>query len=166
MKKTILTVGLFASLSTFAQSMKPPASTQKVSNTTLTCPSGKWCKVLVHVSMTPKYTGPNMVDLTVSGGTGVIAAPYPQITALNDTFELILKSGEALNCATGPISTGGVGSNNISSWFPYLSCTVGGTQFYKGYIGVYFTAGSSSPTLNNVFALATDYSFYSMEYFN
>lgn len=164
--KTILFLILFCNTSFLFGMDKPPVSTQKISNATLTCPSGKWCRVQVSISLSagfPLAAAP--VDLT-NIDSSKLASKLPEISNINENITIDLKSSDTLNCTNSSVGTGNVASGVILIWRPYVTCFVSGVQFYKKYISVQFEYGGSVAAFNGVFALKGDYSFYSMEYFN
>lgn len=166
MKIVILIIGIISSFESFSQSLKPPASIQKISNATLTCPTGKWCKVLAHVSLTPRFA--NLVVTDFYGGRDSSIHGSTAVSSVNENFELIIRSGDTLACTASTVSSS-VMTNSVTFTFnPYITCSVSSTQIFKGIASLLFPTGStaSSYNYNQVIGVISDYSFYSMEYFN
>lgn len=162
MNRIILIIGLTFSLSAFSQSMKPPASTQKISNASLTCPAGKWCRVLVSISLIPRAAGTFVTDIStfsVSTPSNVSIFPYMA------NFELVLRSSEVLACTVSGTTSSGTTTSQTYHWRPNITCTIGGSQILKQYASMLFASGTGS-AFNNYGDITSDYSFYSMEYFN
>ncbi len=139
MKKLFLIFSLLFSFNIFAtgNTTMVPVSTQKVNNATLTCPTGKWCRVVVNYSM---------------GGDCGTSCSYLEVANINNSFEVILKSGEAI--AGSVVNPGGsCGSGSIT-------ITIAGTTIAKNIYGIIASGGS--PTC----ITTSNYSFYSMEYWN
>lgn len=164
--KTILFLILFLNITSLFGMDKPPVSVQKVNNAVLTCPNMKWCRVQVSVSMAFGYVssggGNDLTQIT----TTILGSAIPQSSSLNETFNIDLKSNETLNCLLSTRPTNNLASGLTYTWRPYIVCNISGEQFYKKYINLHFIIGTGTPTFNNYFSVASDYSFYSMEYFN
>lgn len=112
-------------------------SSQKVNNATLTCPSGKWCRVVVNYSLT--FDG--------SGSSAAYVSPMVK------TYEVLLRSGEA-------ISAGVTNTTNVNAWYSYIDISVAGSIISRDYATCTPSGGSPNCTVRS------NYSFYSMEYWN
>jgi hypothetical protein len=153
MKFLFLIILFLLSLNSFGAGnvTSQPVSTQKVANTSLTCPTGKWCRVIISYSQ--------FLSSTTNGAVGS-ASSVPA----NGSFEVILKSGDALasTIVNNPsLSIGASGGFNVA--YGSIAFTVNSTQIAKFYssLGVGF-AGGASLTVSSF----NEYSFYSMEYYN
>lgn len=166
MKKFILAIA-FLPFFVFGagDTTKQPASTQRVSNTTLTCPTGKWCRVVVTAKGTYRFNYSNY-------GSGV----YNSVTTGNLTLnnaeidkEIIIKSGQTVNCTIPTIPSVGVCSltGQLFSVSSEFTCNVSGTNFAGKKMSMSFVCNDgTSPNINTLFAVDGSYHFYSMEYYN
>lgn len=155
MKKFILGLFFIPSLVFGAGDMsKQPSSIQRVNNTTLTCPTGKWCRVIATY-----YIG---VGAGNAGGQG---GGYFSSDSSSGNFEVILKSGQQISATvTAPAQSGcfsarGIqGTNNIVF-------SVGGTTINRFY-GYFFAFCVAQPGQTITFDNISSYSFQSFEYYN
>lgn len=166
MKKFLLSLCFFPLIAFGAgDTTKQPASIQRVSNATLTCPAGKWCKVNVTAKATYRYN-------YLSYGGGI----YRGITIGNLLInsgdidkEIILKSSQTISCSIPTMPSVGVCdvTGQIYSLSQEITCNVSGTNFTGKKISVNFSCNdSTTPNINTVFSVDGSYHFYSMEYYN
>lgn len=140
MKILILFFSLILSLNLFAtgNTTMQPVSTQKVANASLTCPTGKWCRVVV--------------DLHVNSG---IASGTCYWQNAFKSFEVIIKSGEVISgTVVGNLLVSSTSASAVS-----ITVNVAGSQV--GYVNAWMSC-----TTSGLVTTTQQYSFYSMEYFN
>lgn len=153
MKNIILICSFLFSVNLSAAGLAP-VSIQRVNNTSLTCPAKKWCKVVVNFS---QYTGVANSGAN-TGGAG--PATNPAI----GSFEVILKAGEVISSTSSVADNVGATANYTLALVSSITFTVASTTVGKFYSTCFFSTGPTAAGTTTA-QVATDYSFYSMEYY-
>lgn len=142
MKIIVLIFSLILSTGVHASNLGNPVSTQNVfgsSGTTinLTCPAGKWCKVLVSINLMCRRTG---------GGTAAN-------TAATLAYELIIKSSQILSAEITLCQT--AGTDGAASVIMRLDSNI--VNMHSAHV-----ASPTSGSIQNYVSAG----MYSMEYYN
>lgn len=152
MKKLFLIFSIFFSLNIFAtgNTTMMPVSTQKVANATLTCPTGKWCRVLVSANQ-------------AWSGSSIYNTVQINSSPCNLKAEFILKSGETIS---GTVSNGSITAGNLTGSLGVgsVSISIGGVVVAKCQSTGVANSNQSAPS--GTISSSGDYNFYSMEYWN
>ena len=149
MKKLFLIFSIFFSLNIFSSgnTSMVPVSTQKVANASLTCPTGKWCKVVASASST--------VNGSQTNGSGAASS---SISSTANSAEFILRSGEVISGSVSAIGASACFGTNT------VTISISGTAVMKVVSSLYqaIQTGTSGCSATN----DNSYYFYSMEYWN